>query len=219
MTNKRNLEAELKNSFIELEIPQDQQNSILRYLDVIRARSEPTWEHSVRVGLKGKTVAEYTHTVEPKTLYYPGLLHDIGKSLTDPESLGKTTGFDKKDAIELSRHPSDSYRILRGIHDFSAEVALRHHYFQGERSYPKRLPRSGLRLSHQTDALISYCARLISLIDFQDAAAFRKNDNFSPGTPRLPIDDEVKELLIQHNPDQQYLINALYKAKIFGGDN
>ena len=86
------------------------------------------------MGLKGKLIAEYTHIVNPKTLYYPGLLHDVGKILTNPNSLNKTQGFNQKDAKELSNHPIDSYKILRGIHDFSAEVALRHHYFQGERN-------------------------------------------------------------------------------------
>lgn len=216
--SERNLENELQESFVELGIPQNQQDSIKRYLGIIRARSEPTWKHSVRVGLKGKEVAKYTHIVEPKVLYYPGLLHDVGKSLTNPNSLDKTVGFGKKDVQELSRHPSDSYRILRGIHDFSAEVALRHHYFQGERSYPKKLPKSDLNLSHKTDALISYCARLISLIDFQDAASHRENDNFSPGNPRLPTDNEVKGILEKQNSDQKYLIGNLYDAEIFGGD-
>ena len=210
------LERNLNQSFRELEIPIAQQKSIRLYLNLIRNRSEETWEHSVRVGISGKEIAEHTHIVDPKALYYSGLLHDVGKALTNPESLDKTTGFNAKDMAELKKHPSDSYRILRGIHDFSARVALMHHRFQGERSYPKTLLPETIHVSNSTEALIVYCARLVSLADFHDAATYRENDRLSPGNPRLLTDEEVKSDLLKFNPDQIHLINFLYKEGVFG---
>jgi len=217
--SSKTLDQRLNESFIELEISKEQQDSILLYLNLIKNRSTQTWEHSVRVGLTGKSIAEYTHIVEPKALYYPGLLHDVGKSLIHPLSLDKKQGFNDNDRKELSKHPIDGYRILKGIHDFSARVALTHHEFQGERSYPRKVPRLELNLLNQTQAMISYCARLISLIDFYDAATFRENDRYSPGKPRLLTNEEVKSDLIKHNPDQKYLIENLYNVKIFGRED
>lgn len=216
MTQITPLDKRLNDSFIELRISEEQQKSIMACLNMVRNKDEPTYEHSVRVGLTGKEIAEFTHIVEPKTLYYPGLLHDVGKALTSHESLVKIKGFTEKDRKELSKHPIDGYRILKGIHGFSARIALMHHKFQGERSYPKTLPKLELNISNQTQAVITYCARLISLIDFYDAASYRKNDRFSPGNPRLPTDEEVKADLINSNSDQEYLIKSLYEAGIFG---
>ena len=215
----KTLDDALDQSFIDLEISPKQQGSIMNYLNLIKQKSERTWGHCVRVGLTGKEVANFTHTINPKALYYPGLLHDVGKVLTNSDSLEKTQNFDERDKKELSRHPADSYRLLRGIHDFSAEVALRHHSFQGERSYPKQLPKSDLTFSRATNSMIDYCARLIGLIDFYDAATYRKNDNFSIGDSKLLTDREVKVELIKENKDQSCLINKLYEVGIFGRAN
>lgn len=216
MRSSETLTQKLNDSFSELGISSQQQQSLELYLNLIRNRSEETWQHSVGVGITAKEIAQYTHIMDPKALFYPGLLHDVGKSLTNPESLDKKEGFNGDDVKELSKHPVDSYRILRGIHDFSARVAAMHHTFQGKRSYPKKLPPQELEVSTQTEALVIYCARLISLTDFYDAATFRENDRYSPGKPRLLTNEEVKTDLIKCNQDQEYLINNLYASKIFG---
>ena len=58
-------------------------------MGLVRNRDTETWEHSIRVGLIGAEVAEFTHIIEPKGLFYPGLLHDVGKALINPKSLKK----------------------------------------------------------------------------------------------------------------------------------
>ena len=195
-------------------IAQEQRESLTAYLTVVSNRDYETWEHSVRVGLKGLEVAKFLH-LDPRALFYSGLLHDVGKSLTDPKSLKKKEGFDGKDMAELKKHPSDGYRMVRGVHEFSAQVLLRHHQYVGE-GYPKQTPKCDVDFSKGTQAMISYFSRLLGLIDFYDAVTHRENDKFSEdGTPRLPTPEEAKGILLGANNDQKLLINELYEAGIF----
>ncbi|MBW2991756.1 HD domain-containing protein [Candidatus Woesearchaeota archaeon] len=208
-----NLEQELEQAYNRFNISEEQKNSLNSYLTIVRNRDEETWEHSARVGLKGIEVAELLH-LDPKPLFYAGVLHDVGKALTDPESLKKKEGFNEKDMKELRKHPTDGYRLLKGIHDFSAEILLRHHRYGG-REYPKALPRTRISFSEGTKAMIAYFSRVLGLIDFYDAITHRENDKFSPGNPRLPTREEAKETMLNLNKDQKYLINELYEAGIF----
>jgi response regulator RpfG family c-di-GMP phosphodiesterase len=208
------LTERLEQSFLDLSINEQQQTSLRGYLNLLKIRDEPTYEHSVRVGLKGIELANFTHIVEPKALYYPGLLHDIGKSLTDPSSLKKTEGFNERDMKEMRKHVLDGYRMLRGIHDFSANVLLYHHWYQGDKSYPKVLPKLNTKFSREKTAVIAYCGRLLALIDFYDAAKFRRNNKFGAEEGTLKTPEQVKTMLLEHNPDQKCLIDALYSAGI-----
>jgi len=91
-----------------------------------------------------------------------------------------------------------------------------HHCFQGDRSYPKRLPQPCVDWTKEKEVLASYCARLISLIDFYDAATHRKNEKFTKdGISRIKTNEEVQNLLLKHNTDQRYLISELYQQRIF----
>jgi response regulator RpfG family c-di-GMP phosphodiesterase len=213
-TDSSELERALNRAFVSLGISEKQKNSIETYLNLVRKNDEESWQHSVRVGLKGKEVAEFTHIVEPKGLFYPGLLHDVGKSKSDPNSLKKKMGFGPKDKEELDKHVLDGYLLLKGIHDFSAMVLLYHHYFSGD-AYPEIVPDPLAKFSKGSKASIIYYARLLSVIDFYDSITYRENDKFSPGNPRLPSRDEAKSILIKSIPDQKYFINELYKAGIF----
>ncbi|MFA5856375.1 MAG: HD domain-containing protein [Candidatus Pacearchaeota archaeon] len=208
------LEARLLKSYEYLEISNEQRESINTYLNLIKYRDIETYEHSIRVGLKGEEVAEFTHIIEPKGLFYPGLLHDVGKALTNPKSLKKKIGFDDKDKKELKKHPIDGYRILRGVHDFSARVLLYHHWFQ-EHGYPEHIPHPDVDWSKGSEAMIMISARILSVIDFYDAATTRKNDKFVSGVIETPDKDKIKEAILKHNPDQEYLINQLYNQGIF----
>jgi HD-GYP domain-containing protein (c-di-GMP phosphodiesterase class II) len=210
MTNV--LETRLNGAFDKLEILQPQRDSLTTLLNLVKLKDIPTWQHEVRVGLMGIKIAEYTHLMDPKALFYPGLVHDTGKGLTDLNSLQKTEGFDEKDMTELRKHVLDGYRIVKGIHDFSAEVLKYHHWFQDE-GYPKILPEPDIDFSKGTNASILFYARILSLIDFHDAMMFRKNDKL--GKSSVPIRDKGKSIIIEANPDQKYFLEQLYKAKIF----
>lgn len=208
------LEQKLEDAFNELAIPRKQQDSLKIYLELIRRRDEETWEHSIRTGLKGIEVANYIHIVHPKVLFYAGLLHDVGKALTNPKSLKKNKGFNKSDARELKRHIEDSYRLIMGDYKFSAEIVYFHHEYK-EKGTLKKLPNLGISFSKGSEVNIRYYARILALIDFYDSVTYRENDKFSPSNPRLPTKEETKQILLEHNPDQIHFINELYKDGIF----
>lgn len=207
------LDQKLEEYFMDLEISEDQQDSLRLYLGLLKNKDIPTWEHSIRVGLKGVEVAEFTHIMDPRALFYSGLLHDVGKCLTDDSSLKKTEGFDEKDMQEIKKHPLDGYRLLKGIHDFAARVLLYHHYFSGE-GYPKRIPPTDIDFSKGTEVNILFYARVLSLIDFYDAMMNRENSKFGD-TPKKMSREKGKKIILEANSDQSYLLNQLYDAKLF----
>jgi response regulator RpfG family c-di-GMP phosphodiesterase len=207
------LDQKLEESFRDLDISRGQQDSLRLYLGLLHRKDIPTWEHSIRVGLKGVEVAEFTRIMDPKAMFYSGLLHDIGKCLTDDESLKKTEGFGPKDMQELRRHPKDGYRLLKGVHDFAAEILVRHHYFP-ESGYPKRLPSADIDFSKGTEVNIFFYARVLALIDFHDAMMNRENDKFGD-RPKLLTREEGKKIILGANHDQEYFLNQLYDHEIF----
>ena len=86
---------------------------------------------------------------------------------------------------------------------------------QGNRSYPKLIPGKEIDISKGTDALILYCGRVLSIIDFYDAASNRKNEKFVKGATELPDREKVRQSILKFNSDQKYLIEQLYSAGIF----
>ena len=116
----------------------------------------------------------------------------------------------------MKKHSKATYDLLKGKFEFTAEVALRHHYFGGEQGYPKKLPKHRQDWSKSTQALQEYYARILSIIDFYDSASTRENDKF--GEKRLPTKEEVKELLLQNNNGMEFTINSLYDKELLGND-
>ncbi len=209
------LTSRLQKEFNNLGISLEQRSSILTFVNPLKIKDKPTWDHSVRVGIKGAEVGRFTHIDDPKAWFYVGVLHDVGKSLTDPKSLKKTGGFGPKDKKELDRHVVDGCKLLRGAHDFTASAIRWHHYFSG--GYPSRyaMPKIDIEFSEATELKAMYLGRFTGLIDFYDAVTHRKNEKFSPGHKRLPTPEEAKELLLKSNPDQIHFINELYEVGIF----
>ncbi len=210
------LENLLEAEFVELGIEEDNKASIMNYLNLLKRKDVDTYEHSVRVGLLCSRVAKHMH-LDPKSLFYPGILHDSGKALVPPETVKKTqgTGFNEKDRALMNKHPEYSYALLRGIHEFSAEVALRHHEYQ-QNAYPKVLPK-GIEFSKSTKVNIDYLSRLLAMVDFYDALTSRINDFTIKicGEQRLLNKEESKQVMLDKNPDLRYLINNLYENGIF----
>ncbi|MFC1696929.1 HD-GYP domain-containing protein [Nanoarchaeota archaeon] len=207
----KTLEEQLENAFTELEIEEEHRVSIKSYLNLVKINDQATYEHSIRVGLIGIEVAKHMH-LDPKVLFYSGMLHDVGKCLVDPETLKKTEGFDKTDMKKMTKHSKYSYDLLRGVHEFSAEIALRHHKFQ-ENGYPKTMPIPKVPYKEGTKVMINFYARILGVIDFYDAITTRKNDKF--GEVELLDRDKAKSILLSKNQDQRYLIEDLYTNEIF----
>jgi len=208
------LNERLEESFDELEISQDKRASLKNYLNMIKKKDKKTYEHSIRVGLKAIEVAKFVKILNPKALFYAGLLHDLGKCLTDSKSLKKKKGFNSKDRKELSKHPEDGYKMLNGSYDFSSKILLFHHYF-GNKGYPHNFSSLKINLSDHSILNVLFYSRILALIDFYDAVSNRKNDSFSPGSPRTLSKEEAKTLLLENNSDQAHLIGELYNAGIF----
>lgn len=208
------LEKNLEKAYTQLEISPKNQGSINTYLTLLKIKDQPTYEHCIRVGLLGIKVAEH-YNLDPKALFYAGTLHDIGKILINPELLKKKCKFNKKDMKEMKRHSGYSYKLLTGVHEFSAQIALRHHQYQQEK-YPKKLQKSKIKLSKSTKSDIKLYARILSVIDFYDAITTRDDHKF--GKKKLNP-EEIKKLIIKNHSDQELLINKLYADKIFRIEN
>jgi response regulator RpfG family c-di-GMP phosphodiesterase len=193
-----------------------QKESLLVCLCMVKEVDIPTYEHSLRSGFTNLRVAEFIH-LNQLISFGAGLLHDVGKVLTNPNALRKKCGFNMADKEELSRHPLDSYNIIRnmsGMPKICAEIAVRHHLF-GKNPYPHELPDSMNEYSLGEQVLINYSARILSLSESYVACLYRENDRNSPGNPRLLTPEEVKVIMFEENSDQNYLLNRLYRAGIF----
>ena len=211
MLRMANLEERLQKTYAAHGVGREQRESIQTFLNLLARKDRATYEHSVRVGMLAAAIGEHLQ-LDAKALLYAGLLHDAGKSLVSKETLTKTEGFGKKEFDEMKPHPLDAHRLLRGIHDFSADIAVRHHHFQ-EKGYPENLPEYLHAYGEPTKARIDHYARLLSLADFYDAASTRVND--AHGVKRKLTDAEVRNLMIAKHPGLEQLINELYDKKIF----
>jgi len=207
------LESKLEETFRNLKITYPQQESIKSFLTVLKKHDPATYEHCLRVGLLGAEVGQMLG-MDPKAFLYPGLLHDVGKAIIDPDILRKTVGYTERDHEQMMNHPLYTYRLLQGVHDFSAEVALRHHAYQ-KRPYPTELPKSKIPFSEETWKLIDKVARIVSLLDVYDAFTTRKNERSGVGLS----EEETKKAMEMFVPDQKELIGRLYERGIFGSSS
>jgi HD-GYP domain-containing protein (c-di-GMP phosphodiesterase class II) len=201
-------------AFDGVDIDEDQRQKVRTFMNVLRLKDESTYEHSVRVAALSSQIGKFV-SLNPKPLFLAGCFHDLGKALIRPEVLKKKESFTKQDMEEMKGHVIDSYRLVRGTFDFSAEIVLRHHLFQAE-GYPEVLPTCRVPFCRASKVMIDYYARMLSLADFYDAASSRENDKF--GDKKRLNQDEVRSLMLKHNKDQVTLINQLYDHHILGGE-
>lgn len=207
------LEQQFYSACNELKIKEEDKVAIWSFLAPLRDKGSVTnfhFLHSLRVGLLARKIGEFTQH-EGKPLFIAGVLHDLGKCQVALEALGKTAGWTKTDTKAMKRHVTDGYRMLRGKFDFSAEIILWHHKFQ-EDGYPKRLPPLLHDYRETSKLLIVEYGRIIALADVYDAL-HRTNDKF--GETKKLSGEEIKEKVLEFNPDRTKLILALYEAGIF----
>ncbi len=205
-----NLESELDNTLQELKISQKNQDSVKSYLGLLKTKHNETYKHSIRVGLLSRDIARYLK-LDQKALFYAGLLHDIGKALVPLDLLNKSESFTAEDREIMKTHPVDSYRLLKGVHEFSAEIVLRHHRHQ-DGGYPEEIPPQRAFFSEEIRNRIELCSELLSLADFYDAITSRDNDVFGDGKISP---EEAKKRILEAKPNQRDLIENLYGEGIF----
>ncbi|HEU0051107.1 MAG TPA: HD domain-containing protein [Patescibacteria group bacterium] len=204
------LETRLVQAYAELGIVPEQQEDIERFLGLLKTKREtlPHYEHSIRVAILARRIGKFMHQDE-KALFYAGLLHDVGKALTNPATLDKVSGWSEADSIEMLRHVNDSYRLLAGRFDFTAQIVVLHHRFQVN-CYPQNIPPSLHEYSEGTKVVILLCARILAIADVFDAL-HRVNDK----TGGAALSGEaIKEKLLAANTDQRRLIEELYESGI-----
>ena len=196
----------VRNKFTELRIAHKNRQEIMILLSVLWLKDPETYDHSLRVGLLSSEIGRVMH-LDQKALFYGGLMHDLGKILTDLHTLQKKFGWTLADTEEMKAHPVDSYRILRGKFDFTADTVLWHHQFQPNR-YPETLPELLHPYSMGTKLVIQLHGRVITIADTFDAL-HRVNDKFDM-TQGDKLGEEIKEKMIKFNPDLKPLIRDLY---------
>lgn len=200
----KSLKEKVLDRFGEFGIEGEQKTLLLALLDILKVHDVATYRHCLRVGLKGVEVAVFLD-IDPRPLFYAGLLHDFGKLGVKTKTLRKVN-FSESDYAEVRQHSMLGYIVLRALYPFSADILVRHHSSQAL-PYPNVLPKTRF-----DEELIAKYARLLALIDFHDALTTRKNKKFN-------IDrrdrKRVEELMIGQNESQAALIEDLFEAGIF----
>ncbi|MDB5266660.1 MAG: metal dependent phosphohydrolase [Parcubacteria group bacterium] len=200
----------LERSFDELGIEPSNREAIVAFLEPLRIKHLPTFDHSVRVGFLSRQIGAFTHMSE-RALFYAGTLHDVGKAQVRLELLEKMSGWTERDSREMEAHVMNGYKFIREKFNFSAEILLWHHRFQLN-SYPKRLPQKLVPYSRGTSILIPLYGRFLSLADVFDAS-HRTNDKLKD---EGVLDGAlIKKNMFKWNPDQRELIQRLYNEGIF----
>jgi putative nucleotidyltransferase with HDIG domain len=189
------------------------QDAVHDMLWMIQAIDENTYLHSLRVGLLVAHIGRYLQT-EKRPLFLAGLTHDVGKARIPIELLKRRGGISADEMRIMENHAMHGYNILRDFgFDLTAEIVVRVHTFQPN-PYPKVLPNYTHGYSDTTKNLINIYARLVALADFYDAASTRPNTKF-PGNPTLTT-DEIRSIVVEHNPDVADLVRDLYKNRVLG---
>lgn len=213
MHTTADLERAFERACAEVRIRDKDRRVVKSLLAPLRDKNDVTHEHykhSLRVALVARAIARHTHN-EEKPLLFAGALHDIGKALTPIEVLGKTGTWTRADQAIIQAHVRDSYRLLAGRFDFTAEIILWHHRFQ-DHGYPARLPKPLKAYSASTKVLITEYGRILAMADVYDAL-HRPNSKFKEGSGLTGA--EVKAKMFAFNPDKTKLVQSLYDAGIF----
>jgi putative nucleotidyltransferase with HDIG domain len=192
------------------EISSSHQDDIRAYLRILKNRHEPTYAHSVRVGILASQIAlcAAKPRISARMLLWAGLLHDIGKSLVCTSILSKKEKFTKDDYDEIEPHVKYGCNMLSDVHDYTAHILARHHQF-GPNPYPKELPPLP---EHIPVDVVNCAARYLALADYYDALKYRDNDK--NGSAPLSS-DEKRTIFYRDNADQKDLIELLESAGIF----
>ncbi len=207
------LEQEFFSTCIAQGIKHRDITAIKAFLAPLRNKNEVThihYLHSLRVGLLSAKIAPFLY-LNPVPLLMAGALHDLGKCQVCQSTLCKSEGWTEHDAREVEQHVMDGYRLLRGRFDLSAEIILWHHRFQAD-GYPRVMPPLLHEYKEATKLLIVEYGRIIALADVYDAL-HRVNDKF--GEKKQLSGTEIRQKMLEYNPDKVALILELYKAKVF----
>ena len=181
---------------------QEQQTKILQLMNELDSE---TYLHSLRVGRYCIEIADVLEFSEDdvERFFVAGLLHDIGKSKMPEQVLNSESEWTDEDMEIMKGHVTEGYNLLKEDFPFLAEIALRHHSYQGERSYPEKL--------NTASEKVNFFSRLISVADFYDAWSSRKNKSC---LSEMSF-ESLKEKISEYHPKLETELQKIYRSDIF----
>ena len=142
-------------------------------------RFDPTVKsHTCRVALAADRVARQTGR-DSRAAFYGGLLHDYGKILL-PAQLFDGHDVSPEEYRRITEHAEKGFALLKDVHLFSALIAGLHHEMGGGGTYGIRCDEIPDDMGPETLREVVDIARIISAVDFSDAALHRKTSYLGP---------------------------------------
>lgn len=138
-------------------------SDVFTFLSVIESTDESTYTHSNNVALLANLFGSWLGFDEANMMNITtaGMLHDLGKTLVDQETLNKKEPLTKEEFEEIKRHPSLGYKVM-SEQNLPVEIklaALMHHEKMDGTGYPLKVK------SEQ----INNFAKIIAICDIYDA--------------------------------------------------
>jgi len=217
---KEELEALVEKSFNELGIDGKSKESMKSFLKIIELKDNSSsthefYPHSLRTG-PFATIIAMARGYEPRPMLYAGLLHDIGKIAVDNGLLCESDCFDEQKMEKMKAHVLNGYYILKGIHDFAAEILLWHHYFKPSDPYPtkKEITKLQSNLPKHLKQKAKEYGLLLAIADVYDSLICRNNGRYK----RKLVPEETKDEMLRLFPKNKKIIKELYNKRILGTD-
>jgi len=150
--------------------------------------------HSEKVANYSKEIAESLKLDKKtvKSIYWAGLLHDIGKLIVPREILNKKGKLTDLEYDQIKDHPVTAYRIMKSSYALKdiARFILSHHERWDGKGYPNRLAGDEIPLE----------SRILSVADAFEAMTSERSYR-APMTEQKAIDELIKHSGDQFDPD------------------
>lgn len=181
--------------------------TMMTLAQAIDAKDTYTKGHSTRVAIYARKIARKLgmSVGDQDTIYFTGLLHDIGKIGVPDNIINKPGKLTDEEFAIIKRHPEIGYDILKNIAEIpNIEAGARwHHERMDGKGYP-----DGLKGEH-----IPKFVRIISVADAYDAMSSKRNYR-----DMLPQDYIISELEkgkgTQFDPDAAEVMIQLIKEDV-----
>ncbi|MGZ4113427.1 MAG: HD-GYP domain-containing protein, partial [Tumebacillaceae bacterium] len=119
------------------------ETNFLHLITHLRTFDDYSFQHSVRVGVLSRRIAEWMglSELECQELFIAAALFDIGKCRIDEQILNKPGRLTQEEYEHVKQHAVYGYNILShsGLPEHLAAVALNHHERMNGTGYPRRL--------------------------------------------------------------------------------
>jgi len=225
-TDKSPLEVQVAYRAGQLAVKPNDLTAIWKLLGPLEVKHEPGRfhrDHSMRVGLLAAEIAAHIKifdgfcsrcwlpkTEDARSLFFAGLLHDVGKALVPACTLSATTKWTSEDQLAMEQHVLDGFRLLRDRFDFTAHVIVWHHRFQA-RGYPAELPGPLQPFSEDTLKLAERYGQILMLADVYDA--MHRVNSATEG--KFLSSEEIREKMERLHPEIfGDLVSRLYEAGV-----